>query len=126
MAYPQLVDGQPRVLPRALGWFSLALGATEILAPNKLSVAIGAQPSTTIVRLACGVREVLAGIAVLRRPNKAMPMWMRVAGDALDLTLLGLAMRGKRANRLRLGLAIGAVVAVTVADVIAGMRNRDE
>jgi uncharacterized membrane protein len=48
-------------------------------------------------------------------------MWMRVAGDVMDLALLGRAM-GSRENRQdRLGTAIASVVGITALDVLGSL-----
>ena len=79
----------------------------------------GAGPA---VMRAFGAREIGAGIAVLLRPNKPLPLWARVVGDAMDLTFLALATRSRRASGTRLALAAAAVAGVTALDVIASLR----
>jgi uncharacterized membrane protein len=49
-------------------------------------------------------------------------MWGRVAGDALDLALLGAAMKSDDAQRTRLLSASAAVLGVTALDIYAGTR----
>jgi hypothetical protein len=50
-----------------LGWFSLTLGAAEILAPRQLARLIGAAPTERAAKAlrACGTREIAAGVGVL-------------------------------------------------------------
>ena len=58
---------------RGLGWFSLALGSLEALAPAPFARMIGARGSLvarTTVRL-CGVREIASGIGILTTPRPA-------------------------------------------------------
>lgn len=133
MNFDKLVQGvkaavtsetKPDVLGRGLGMFSVALGLTEILAPKLLGDAIGVDTRRSapgIIR-AFGARELGAGIAVLLRPNKPLPLWARVAGDAMDLTFLALASRSRRANGTRLAIAAVAVAGVTALDVVASLR----
>jgi uncharacterized membrane protein len=110
-------------LARGLGWFSLALGAAEIGAPRFLARVIGLPPSTTtsLVMRLMGAREIAAGISVLLQPRRPWPLWARVAGDALDLALLGIG-ASKRTSGLKLAAAIAAVGGVTALDVIASVK----
>lgn len=101
---------------RALGWFSVALGATELLAPRALGSLIGLRDRPWTLR-ALGVRELVSGAGILSQPQQPAWLWSRVAGDAVDLTLLGMALRTRR-TRGRLALATGAVALVTAADVL--------
>lgn len=111
-------------MAKALGWFSIALGAAEIAAPNLLSRAIGLRADRRSQRVfrAMGLREVLAGIAILMRPRGPRRVWSRVAGDALDLALLGTAAITRRDSGPRVAGALAAVAGVTALDVVAGRR----
>lgn len=77
-----------------LGVFSIALGALEIAAPGRIARALGldddgaARKTITVF----GVREIAAGIALLRGPAVSTNVWNRVLGDALDLGALLLAL----------------------------------
>jgi len=117
-------ETRPDRLGRGLGMFSIALGMTEVLAPRMLGQAIGmdTRGSGPAILRAFGARELGAGIAVLLRPNKPLPLWARVVGDAMDLTFLALATRSRRANGTRLAIAAAAVAGVTALDVIASLR----
>jgi uncharacterized membrane protein len=104
-------------LARFLGWFSLGLGTAQILAPKALCRLVGASGDglSKHVMRAMGVREATQGIGILTRPRPTTWVWARVAGDALDLSLLGLT--ATRGNAKRAALGIANVVAVTVPDV---------
>jgi len=110
-------------LARGLGWFSLALGAAEIGAPRLLSRMIGVKPSatTSLVMRLMGVREIAAGVNVLLQPRRPWPLWARVAGDAVDLALLGFS-SARRTSGLKLAGAVAAVGGVTALDVIASVK----
>jgi len=114
----------PDGLARALGWFSIALGAAELAAPDAMARLIGAPPGSKTIGLvrAMGAREVAAGIAVLTRPHTAAPMWSRVAGDATDLAFLGASHNSEYADRRRLMAATAAVIGVTALDVLCAQR----
>ena len=106
-----------RSVARGLGVFSIALGALELLAPRGLARWLGMRADPHIVQ-AYGAREVATGVAILGRSRDPAPfVWARVAGDALDLVTLAAAMGGSR-FRGRLGLAIAAVLGVTVIDAL--------
>lgn len=107
-------------LARALGWFSVGLGVAELAVPRALGTLIGIQRPWTMRAL--GLREIAAGAAILRRPREPAFLWSRVAGDAMDLALLGAAFGARDAGRLRLTAALGTVGAVTAVDVVASRR----
>jgi hypothetical protein len=98
-----------------LGWFSLALGMTELLAASRLTRALGVEGHETLVRV-MGVREIAHGITSLS-PDKKVGVWSRVAGDALDIAGLLLAYRDGNPKKGNVGIALASVVAVTLADI---------
>ncbi len=110
-------------LARGLGWFSLAFGAAELAMPRLLARGIGIEPGpiTSLVTRVMGAREIVSGIAILTNPRTPMPLWVRVAGDAVNLALLGLAAT-RRTSGLRLAGAIAAVSGVTALDIVASLR----
>ncbi|MFL5754667.1 MAG: SRPBCC family protein [Chloroflexota bacterium] len=106
---------------RSLGVFSLALGAVQLVAPRRFAKAIGVTPSRErpgVVRLV-GAREAAAAAGLLMRRRPVVPVWMRVAGDAMDIALLGRALRSRQVRSSRVAAAIGAVATITVVDVVA-------
>jgi uncharacterized membrane protein len=107
-------------LARSLGWFSIGLGVTELLMPRLLGRAIGVGEHPLLLR-ALGLREIASGVGILsRRVPPAAWMRSRVAGDVIDLTLLGLAAVGtRRTRRARVVAASAAVLGVTALDVIS-------
>lgn len=109
-----------RAASQALGWFSVALGSAELLAPRTLGTLIGVEDRPWTLR-ALGVRELVSGAGILAQPQQPAWLWSRVGGDAMDLALLGLALSGRR-PRGRLALATGAVALVTAADVVCSLR----
>lgn len=103
-----------------LGWFSIGLGAAELVATRPLCNMLDVNGRERLVR-AFGAREVAAGVGILSQENREPWVWGRVAGDALDLGTLLAAVPGNR-RRAALWTAIGSVGAVTALDVICGMR----
>ena len=101
---------------RGLGWFSIGLGLTEVFATKALGEWLGMEDRKTLLR-AFGLREIGAGVAVLAQDNPAIGVWSRVAGDALDIAVLGAALvdedNPKKGN---VALALGAVAGITALD----------
>jgi hypothetical protein len=105
----------------ALGWFSIGLGLTEVVAGRALGRTLGMERQTGLLR-AFGLREIAAGVGILARPRPTAWMWARVAGDALDLAALGSAYTDDNPERENLGLAIGAVAGITALDLWCAWR----
>lgn len=105
-------------LARALGWFSIGIGLTELFAPRLLTRMMGLRGNETLLR-AYGLREIGAGIVSLST-DKAVGLQSRVAGDALDIaTLAALKPRSSKPNGL--GLAMAAVLGVTLLDIVGAI-----
>ncbi len=105
----------------ALGWFSIGLGLTEVVAGRALGRSLGMEGQTGLLR-AFGLREIAAGVGILSQPRPAGWMWARVAGDALDLAALGSACTEDNPERENLGVAIGAVAGITAVDIWCAWR----
>ncbi|CAN5676136.1 hypothetical protein BH18ACI5_BH18ACI5_17550 [soil metagenome] len=101
-----------------LGWFSVALGLTEIVAPRHFARTIGMPEASETTIRSFGAREVGNGLAILVRPDRAGWLWSRVGGDALDLSYLASGLRFDHNHGGRLGMAIAAVLGVTALDVV--------
>lgn len=112
----RLDDGQ--MLADGLGWFSIALGLAEIVAPEKIAGELGMEGKEKLFRL-YGFREVAKGMGILSNDKPAGWVWGRVAGDALDLATLAAGLGKDNPKRARVLAAIGAVLGVTVLDVVA-------
>jgi hypothetical protein len=108
---------------RALGWFSVGLGTAEILAPNFLANTLRMKQRPRLMR-SFGMREMTSGIGLLRGRNTNTWLWSRVAGDAMDLAMLGAAIKAKRRNRGALGIATAAVAGVTALDLYCSLASR--
>jgi hypothetical protein len=104
-------------LARLLGWFSIGLGIAQMVAPGRISKAVGLEGKETLVR-AYGGREIAAGVGALS-VDAGPAIWSRVAGDLLDLgTLAAGARNAEDSNQRRYAsYAIAAVVGVTLIDL---------
>jgi hypothetical protein len=103
-------------LGRALGWFSIALGVSQVFAASRYSRALGVQGRESLIR-GCGLREIGAGVLTLSTERRA-GLWSRVGGDALDIALLCAALPRNR-RRGSAALALALVGGITVLDVFA-------
>ena len=122
-------DSDPRILrtgsssltdsdrmARSIGWFSLALGAVELLAPRVLTRFLGIEGREGLLRT-YGVREIGSGMMSLST-EKQVGLWSRVAGDGLDLATLFGAYRSANPQRANVGVAIGTVIGITLLDIV--------
>ena len=111
----------PRKSARFLGWFSLALGLTELFATEELAAYLGTPHGTRTLRL-FGLREIAAGAGILLDP-KRLPFWLyaRVIGDALDLAALTVALPGNP-QQTNVLTSLGAVAGVTALDIYTAER----
>lgn len=101
-----------RKLARKLGWFSIGLGALELLLPRQLSSVLGVDGRGSFVRL-CGVREIITGAGLLLTDNPKPWIQARVAGDVLDLLSLGAAgQRGDSTTAMVAGVGVVGVAAL--------------
>jgi uncharacterized membrane protein len=117
-ACPGLPKSSAKRLAKGLGWFSIGLGLTELLAPRAIASISGVSKRRTgLIRL-YGLREIASGIGIFAQKNPAPAIWSRVAGDVLDLTSLGVACTSPDAKRGRITVATANVLAVTALDVI--------
>ncbi|HJW54355.1 MAG TPA: SRPBCC family protein [Burkholderiaceae bacterium] len=108
---------------RALGWFSVGLGLMQLFAPRTVSRTTGTDQHPVLLR-ALGARELASGVGILSQHKTGNWLWSRVAGDAMDLALLGIAARSSGARRSRLGWAAAAVASVTALDVISSVQRQ--
>jgi hypothetical protein len=105
-----------RQLAKGLGWFSIGLGLTQLLAPEWLGRKIGIGERTGVLR-ALGAREAMTGVGVLMQERPTLPLWGRVAGDVMDMALLAAALKSPENDRSRVAGATGMVVGVGLLDL---------
>lgn len=97
-------------MARGLGWFSLLLGATQLVAARQLTSSSG------MMRL-CGLREMVNGAGLLLTDNPRPWLQARLAGDALDLSTLASGLTLPHTDKGRVLLSLLAVAGITAADV---------
>jgi hypothetical protein len=120
--------GSAETLARGLGWFSIALGVAEVLAPRQLARALGMRGHEGLIQ-AYGLREIATGVGILASRDPAPWIWGRVGGDALDVATLAGALGPDNPKRENVGIAMGAVAGVTALDLYCAQalsREQDE
>ena len=105
-------------IARGLGWLSIGIGLTEIVAPRALAKLIGVNDHRALLRI-FGLRELASGVGILSRRRPVGWLWSRVGGDMMDLAVLGTAFTSPQANRRRVAAATAAVTGVTILDLRA-------
>jgi hypothetical protein len=105
---------------QGLGWFSIGLGLVELVAPHRITRALGMHGQENLVS-GYGLREIGTGIGILTAKDPTPWIWGRVGGDALDLGTLAPALSGHNRRRGGAGLAFAAVLGVTVLDLACGV-----
>ncbi|MGE3622330.1 MAG: hypothetical protein AB7H77_00455 [Bdellovibrionales bacterium] len=110
-------------LGRALGWFSIGLGLTELFAPRCVTHTLGMQGSEGLVR-AYGVREIGSGMMSLSTEKQA-GLWSRVGGDGMDMLTLISAYRADNPKRRNVGLALVLVAGITMLDVVGAQSTTE-
>jgi uncharacterized membrane protein len=112
------------VLGGGLGWFSMGLGAAQVAAPGFVNRLVGVDDNARNRALmrAVGVRELAAGTGIFSRPRPVPWLWARVAGDVMDLALLGAAAGSRRNAQRRVAAATAAVAGISALDLYTSMR----
>jgi len=112
-----LGNASPEQVANGLGWFSIGLGLAELLAPGMMSSIVGTKERHGPLMRFLGVREIAAGVMILSG-MRAAGCWSRVAGDLMDLSLLGADIAEPGTNKGRAIGSTAAVVGVTVLDAL--------
>ncbi|MGI4950679.1 MAG: hypothetical protein ACRYGM_02650 [Janthinobacterium lividum] len=110
-------------LSKLMGSISLILGAGQLMAAERINEKLALGIPTWVVRL-FGAREVVSGFVVLAHPDEAAPIGLRLAGDALDLAMLGKALLPGRTVTNTALLAAVFALGVTALDLSAGVTLR--
>jgi uncharacterized membrane protein len=115
-------DLQEQQLASCLGWLSIGLGATELVAPKAIAEFVGIREKDGLLPL-FGLREIGSGIGILISRHPAAALCSRVLGDLLDLAYLTSAMSSPHNDHVRLTAAIASVLGVTAVDIVAAELN---
>lgn len=112
---------QARALAQGLGWFSIAIGVAQVLAPHRVTRATGLHGHERLVST-YGMREIATGIGLLTAKDPTPWVWGRVGGDALDLGTLAAGVAGP--DRERSGVAFLATLGIAALDVACALALR--
>lgn len=109
-----------------IAWFSVALGVTQLVAPDALARLIGVRPTqnTRTAMRAIGVRELTTGFGLLSNTRSSPWLWSRLAGDMVDLSLIGTSVGRRADDRTRATRAALAVGGVAALDFYAAARSQ--
>lgn len=113
---PSSLTGPDR-LARALGWFSIGLGITELVAPGRIARTLGLEGKEGLIR-AYGARELASAVPTLS-VDKQVGLASRIGGDALDLGTLAVALRPDNPQRHNAAIATALVLGITLLDILA-------
>src|SRR5205085_10632251 len=83
-------------------------------------------PQNTRLMRSFGMRELTSGVGILTQPKPDKWVWSRVAGDVLDLAMLGVALGNDKNHRGRTVGATLAVLGVTGLDLLAAKQLSKE
>lgn len=106
-------------MAKGLGYFSLALGLSELFAPRTISSAAGLDGYHGLVR-AYGMREIATGVAILSSHDATPWVWGRVVGDAADIVTV--AAGAKQLTSARTLAALAVLGAATALDALYATR----
>src|SRR3954468_7500493 len=107
-------------LVRGLGYFSIGLGLTELLAPRQVSRGAGMHRQDDLLR-GFGLREIATGIGILTASNPRPWLWGRVAGDVLDVATVAITADGRRPGCL--GSSFAALLGVGLLDLYCAIQS---
>lgn len=106
-----------------IGLNAIALGFLGTFFPRRTANAVGLHASRGAVVGLFGLREFVTGYALVSDPTRTPVLWTRLLFDAFDIAVLKAAaddpFNRKRRNA---ELALKAVVAITLLDLVAAAR----
>jgi hypothetical protein len=111
-----------------LGLASIAIGLTEIAAPEAVQSLLGLRdhPEHRGILRVLGIREILHGVSILvdkdDRSRQKVGVWSRVAGDMLDTALLGVAAE-KTEKPMSFAAVSAAVLMIGALDMLSAARE---
>lgn len=111
-------------LTTGLGWFSLGLGATQLLAPGRVNRMIGVRDDTRtrFGQVLVGAQELTAAAGILSQRRPVMWLWGRTAGDALHIAMVARAAPSRAERPARVAMTLGALAGCFITDAYASAR----
>jgi len=105
------------LLAKNLGYFSIALGLAELVAPRAICRAAGIPGLESVIQ-AYGAREIATGVAILTSHDPEPWIWGRVAGDVADMATVATGLSDENNRRDNSLLALAALAGVTLVDLV--------
>lgn len=102
---------------RALGLLSIAMGVAAVAAPRRVSSSLGLQADEQAIS-AFGAREIASGAGLLSPVKPGPWFWMRVAGDVMDLAVVGRALGRDNPKRAVVRVVAAVVAGIAIIDTI--------
>jgi uncharacterized membrane protein len=104
---------------RFLGLFSIGLGIAQVAASRSFARFIGVRDNEANQGWArlVGIREIGAGTGLLATSRPAGWLAARVAGDAMDLALLGAALNSRKNDQGKVAAAAAAAAGIALIDL---------
>jgi hypothetical protein len=123
MLFQKSIEHTPEAAAaRGLGWASIGIGLAELLIPRYIERGLGTGNGENAGLLrTLGVRELLHGVDILSHRDPTPGVYGRVAGDALDGALLGIAATRTR-NPAGFTTILAMVLGIAVVDVLVAGR----
>lgn len=106
-------------LARALGLFSVTLGAMEVLMPKRIGRFLGMPAARREAVKGVGLREIATGLGLLASVFPSKLLWLRVAGDVIDMAKLEPGLTRRNPKRGNVALVMLGLAAVTLVDIAA-------
>jgi hypothetical protein len=103
-------------LATSLGYFSIALGVAELVAPGAICKMAGVRGLEPVVR-GYGAREIATGVAILTSHDPEPWIWTRVVGDIADIATVATGVRQNKRSKGRNAVALATLAAVTLVDL---------
>jgi uncharacterized membrane protein len=103
----------------------MGLGLAGLFAPRQIARWIGADDeseATTWALRAVGGRELACGLGLLSGAQPATWAWARLAGDVIDLALIGTALQSRKTRSDRLLVAGAGIVGAASWDAYSAWR----
>src|SRR3982750_1779803 len=101
---------------RGFGYFFIALGVSDLVAPRASGRAAGVRGLEPVVR-GYGAREIATGVAILNSHDPEPWIWARVVGDLVDIATVAIGVQQDNQSKGRSALALAALATVTLVDL---------
>lgn len=106
-------------MAQGMGWFSIGLGLTQLLAPHLFNRIVGVRNGSGVLTRLLGARELVSGLALLGGRDPVRALDARIAGDVMDLGLLAANLVAPANGRGRLVASTISVLGATGMDIVA-------